>query len=72
MRIDLAVRLADDLLVLPDLRPRVAAERRRLGFRGVDLDPGDARLGDGRRGERERCEERRCDMARWTRRDGSG
>ena len=46
VRIDLAVRLADDLLVLADARPRVAAERRR--FPGGDLDFRDPGLGGGR------------------------
>jgi hypothetical protein len=41
-RIDLAERLAHNLLVLSDTRPRVTAERRR--FRGGDLDLRDVRL----------------------------
>ncbi len=41
--IDLAERLADDLLVLSDARPRIAAKRRRFG--GRDLDPDDAGVG---------------------------
>ena len=41
--IDFAECLADDLLVLTDARPRVAAEGRRLG--GDDLNPRDARFG---------------------------
>jgi len=58
VRVDLAERLADDLLVLADTRPRESAEGGRLRARGVDLDPGDARVG-GRCGEQrgERCNE---------------
>src|SRR5439155_3412540 len=37
LRIQLAKRLPDDLLVLPDTRPRVSAERRRLLLRDLDL-----------------------------------
>jgi hypothetical protein len=55
VRIHLAVGFADDLLVLADAGPRVAAKGRRLRARRIDLDPGDARLGERRgKGRRER------------------
>ncbi len=46
VRVHFSVRLPTIFSYWPTSGPRVAAESRRLRPRGVDLDPGDARLGE--------------------------